>query len=72
MFCDKIDKLPGVADEHIRPVRLLYMPNRDSLEVLCPAAGYFFDNGGQPDGNAWLAPVRAFNPSELAAALNAA
>jgi hypothetical protein len=48
------------------------MPNRDSLEVLCPAAGYFFDNGGQPDGNAWLAPVRAFNPSELAAALNAA
>jgi len=69
-----IDELPfdiGDVDEHIQPVRLLWMPNRDSLDALGDAAGHFGDNGGDPDGNLWLAPVSRFSPEELATAIAA-
>jgi hypothetical protein len=69
-----IDALPydiGDIAEHIQPVRLLWMPNRDSLEALGDAAGHYSDNGGDPDGDLWLAPADAFSPDELAAALAA-
>jgi len=66
-----IDALPydiGDIAKRIQPVRLLWMPNRDSLEVLGDATGHFGDNGGDPDGDLWLAPADAFSEDELAAA----
>ena len=71
---EAIDELPyniGDIDEHIQPVRLLWMPNRDSLDALGDAAGHFGDNGGDPDGDLWLAPAKHFSPDELAAAIAA-
>jgi len=58
----------GDIDEHIQPVRLLWMPNANSLEALGDAAGHFGDNGDNPDGDAWLAPANVFTQDELAAA----
>jgi len=48
VLCDIED-----IDKHICPVRLLQMPNRESLESL---------------GDAWLAPADAFSQEELVAA----
>jgi hypothetical protein len=57
--------------KHIRPTQLLWMPSSDLLEELGNAAGHFGDNGGDPDGDAWLAPANVFSPEELAAAVRA-
>jgi hypothetical protein len=73
-IADAIDALPydiGDVDEHIKPARLLWMPNEDSLEALGDAAGHFGDNGGDPDGDLWLAPAKHFSPDALAAAIAA-
>jgi len=75
MLQDEIDEainaLPydiGDIAEHIQVVRLLWMPNRDSLEALGDSAGYFGDNGGDPDGNLWLAPAEIFSDDQIASA----
>jgi len=56
------------AEERIKPCKLLWMPNSDSLNALGDAARHFSDNGKKPDGDAWYAPADAFSPEELAAA----
>jgi hypothetical protein len=56
------------AEERIKPCKLLWMPNSDSLKALGDAARHFSDNGKKPDGDAWYAPADAFSPDELAAA----
>jgi len=69
-----IDALPydiGDVDEHIRPAQLLWMPNEDSLEALGDSAGYFGDNGGDPDGDLWLAPAEIFSDDQIASAVRA-
>ena len=76
MLCDEIEdtiseiELLGDVDidKHIRQIQLLQMPNEESLAVLGDAAGHFGDNGGDPDGDLWLAPAKYFSPDELAAA----
>jgi hypothetical protein len=57
--------------KHIHPVQLLQMPTRASLEALDETAGQFADNGDDPDGDAWLAPISAFSAAELIIARNA-
>jgi hypothetical protein len=54
--------------KHIHPAQMLQMPTRASLEALRDAAGHFADNGNDPDGDAWLAPVSAFSEIALVAA----
>jgi hypothetical protein len=79
MLCDEIEdtiseiELLGDVDidKHIRQIQLLQMPNEESLAVLGDAAGHYGDNGGDPDGDLWLAPAKHFSPDELAAALAA-
>jgi hypothetical protein len=71
---EAIDELPhdvGDIEAHVRPCRLLWMPDEKSLDALGDAAGHYGDNGGDPDGNLWLAPVSRFSPDELAAAIAA-
>ena len=63
--------LGGGIAEHIQPCKLLWIPDGDSLEALGVAAGWFRDNGGDPDGDLLLAPADAFSEDELAAALRA-
>jgi len=54
--------------QHIHSCQLLKMPTRASLKALGDAARRFANNGGEPDGDAWLAPVSAFSEAELVAA----
>jgi len=71
---EAIDELPhdvGDIEAHVRPCRLLWMPDEKSLDALGDAAGHFGDNGGDPDGDLWLAPAKHFSPDELAAAIAA-
>jgi len=76
MLCDEIeDTISEIEllddvdlDKHIQQIQLLQMPNSDSLSALGDAAGHFGDNGGDPDGDLWLAPAKHFSPDELAAA----
>ncbi len=63
VLCDIED-----IDKHICPVRLLQMPNRESLEALGDAAVRFSNDGNDPDGDTWLAPADAFSQEELVAA----
>jgi len=67
------EALPGNIAKHIQPCKLLWMPDGDSLEELGDAAGYFEDgfDGKTSDGDLLLAPVSAFSPDELDAALEA-
>ena len=67
------DALPGDIAKHIHPVRLLWMPDGESLEELGDAAGYFEDgfDGKESDGDLLLAPADDFSEDELAAALEA-
>jgi len=58
----------GDIDEYISSIDLLWMPDRESLASLGVAAGWFRDDGGDPDGDLLLAPADAFSPEELAAA----
>ena len=79
MLCDEIEdtiseiELLGDVDidKHIQQIQLLQMPSEESLEALGDAAGHFSDNGGDPDGDLWLAPAKYFKPNELAAAIAA-
>jgi len=79
MLCDEIeDTISEIEllddvdiDKHIQQIQLLQMPNEESLAVLGDAAGHFGDNGGDPDGDLWLAPAKHFSPDELAAAIAA-
>ena len=79
MLCDEIEdtiseiELLGDVDidKHIQQIQLLQMPNEESLAALGDAAGHFGDNGGDPDGDLWLAPADAFSPDELATAIAA-
>jgi len=79
MLCDEIEdtiseiELLGDVDidKHIQQIQLLQMPNEESLAALGDAAGHFSDNGGDPDGDLWLAPAKYFKPNELAAAIAA-
>jgi hypothetical protein len=54
--------------EYISSIELLWMPNAESLSALGAAAGWFRDNGGNPDGDLLLSPADAFSEDELAAA----
>jgi len=58
------------AKKHIRPTRLLWMPD-SLLEALGDAARHFRDNGRDPDGGALYAPADVFSSEKLAAALRA-
>ena len=60
--------LGGSIAEYISSIKILWMPNSDSLSALGVAAGWFRDDGGDPDGDLLLAPADAFSPEELAAA----
>ena len=71
---EAIDELPhdvGDIEAHVRPCRLLWMPDEKSLDALGDAAGHYGDNGGDPDGDLWLAPAKHFSPDELATAITA-
>jgi len=69
---DAIDEYDvGDIEAHVRPCRLLWMPNADSLEALGDAAGYFGDNGGDPAGDLWLAPAEIFSDDQIASAVRA-
>ena len=61
----------GDIDDYINSIQLLWMPDRESLASLGVAAGWFRDDGGDPDGDLLLAPADAFSEDELAAALRA-
>jgi len=63
--------LGGSIAEYISSIKILWMPNSDSLSALGVAAGWFRDDGGDPDGDLLLAPADAFSEDELAAALRA-
>jgi hypothetical protein len=63
--------LGGDIAEYISSIDLLWMPDRESLSALGVAAGWFRDDGGDPDGDLLLAPADAFSEDELAAALRA-
>jgi len=63
--------LGGDIAEYIQSIQLLWMPSSNSLSSLGVAAGWFRDNGGDPDGDLLLAPADAFSPDELAAAIAA-
>jgi hypothetical protein len=63
--------LGDIAAALTRPVQLLQMPNAESLEALGDAAEHFGNNGGDSDGDLWLAPADVFSPEDLAAALRA-
>ena len=60
--------LGGDIAEHISSIQLLWMPDNESLSALGAAAGWFRDNGGNPDGDLLLSPADAFSEDELAAA----
>ena len=68
---EAIDALPYDIAEYIRPIQLLWMPSSDSLEALGAAAGWFRDDGRNPDGDLLLEAVDAFSEDEIAAALAA-
>jgi hypothetical protein len=71
---EAIDALPydiGDIADYIRPIQLLWMPSSDSLEALGAAAGWFRDDGRNPDGDLLLEAVDAFSEDEIAAALAA-
>ena len=70
-LADAFRALLSDDDERIRPVRLLRMPDAESLSVLGTAASHFRDGGKEPDGDTWLASVDDFSQEELAAALAA-
>jgi len=61
----------GDIADHINSIQLLWMPSSNSLSSLGVAAGWFRDDGGDPDGDLLLAPADAFSPEELAAAIAA-
>jgi len=61
----------GDIADHINSIQLLWMPSSNSLSSLGVAAGWFRDDGGDPDGDLLLAPADAFSPDELAAAIAA-
>jgi hypothetical protein len=61
----------GDIAEYISSIQLLWMPDSESLSSLGTAAGWFRDDGGDPDGDLLLAPADAFSEDELAAALAA-
>ena len=61
----------GDIDDYINSIQLLWMPDGESLASLGVAAGWFRDDGGDPDGDLLLAPADAFSEDELAAALRA-
>lgn len=74
MLYDAVDALLNDAGEiasHIRAVRLLRMPDFDSLKALGDAVEHYMDNGNDADGDAWLAPVEAFSDAQFIAALRA-
>ena len=76
MLSDEIDNAidelhVGDIEAHVRPCRLLWMPDEKSLDALGDAAGHYGDNGGDPDGDLWLAPAKHFSPDELATAITA-
>ena len=64
------DELVGLDESHLpfERVTLLQMPSAESLAAIDEAAGHFGDNGGDPDGDLWLAPANKFNEDQLARA----
>ena len=81
-FCQtRTDMLRGAVDalldgvgeiaSHIRTIRLLRMPDIDSLKMLGDAVEHYMDNGNDADGDAWLAPVETFSDAQFIAALRA-
>ena len=74
MLRDAVDALlDGVGEiaSHIRAIRLLLMPDIDSLKALGDAVEHYMDNGNDADGDAWLAPVELFSDAQFIAALRA-
>jgi len=74
MLRDAVDALLDGAGEiasHIRAVRLLKMPDIDSIKALGDAVEHYMDNGNDADGDAWLAPVESFSDAQFIAALRA-
>jgi len=71
---DAVDALlDGVGEiaSYIRTIRLLRMPDIDSLKMLGDAVEHYMDNGNDADGDAWLAPVEAFSDAQFITALRA-
>jgi hypothetical protein len=72
MLRDEVDALlDGVGEiaSHIRTIRLLRMPDIDSLKMLGDAVEHYMDNGNDADGDAWLAPVEPFSDAQFITAL---
>jgi hypothetical protein len=47
-------------------IKLLHITRpEEAWEILDESAGLFGDNGGQPDGNAFLRPIDDFEPEEV-------
>jgi len=67
------DELVGLAecDFPFERVTLLQMPSAESLAAIDEAAGYLSGNGGDPDGDLWLAPANRFSQDQLARAFAA-
>lgn len=69
---DKITELLEDVKGRIHRIQLLWMPHAESLEVLGEAAKHFCDGDeDEYDGYALLAPARAFDHDQIAAALEA-
>jgi len=74
MLRDEVDALlDGVGEiaSYIRTIRLLRMPDIDSLKMLGDAVEHYMDNGNDADGDAWLAPVEPFSDAQFITALRA-